>query len=71
LFAFSMDFGRYMKFVSDMAMNAEGPKGKVADQLSEQDKAMFEQMSKMDMQINESFDITSQGLAFDAKMTMN
>jgi hypothetical protein len=71
MFAFSMDFGRYMKFISDMAMNAEGPEGKVADQLSEQDKAMFKEMTKMDMHVNETFDMTSQGLAFDAKMTMN
>jgi hypothetical protein len=71
MFAFSLDFGKYMKFVSDMAMNAEGPQGKAADQLSEQDKAMFEQMSKMDMHVNETFDLNSQGLVFDAKMTMN
>jgi hypothetical protein len=70
MFAFNMDFGRYMKFVSDMAMNAQGPQGKVADQLSEQDKAMFKQMSKMNMHVNETFDIDAQGLAFDAKMTM-
>ena len=71
MIAFSLDFGRYMKFVSDMALNAEGPQGKVADQLSAQDKAMFEQMSKTNAQINETFDITPQGLAFDVKMSMN
>jgi hypothetical protein len=71
MFAFNMDFGRYMKFVSNMAMNAEGPEGKVADTFSEQDKVMFEQMSKMNMHVNETFDINAQGLVFDVKMTVN
>lgn len=71
MFAFNMNFGRYMKFVSDIAMSAETAQGKAANQLSEQDKAMFKQISKMDMHVNETFDINAQGLAFDAKMTMN
>jgi hypothetical protein len=66
LFTFNMDFGKYMRFVSDAALAADATEGKMA----EQDKTMLKEMTKIDRQLVESFDITPQGIAFDAAMTM-
>ena len=67
IFAFNMDFGKYMKFVSNIALAADAEK----DQFSEDNKAMLKNLAEMDMQIVESFDITPQGVAFDAEMALH
>ena len=67
MFTFNMDFGKYMRFISDAALAADATQGKIP----EQDKAMLKEMTNIDMQLVESFDITQQGIAFDATMTMH
>lgn len=70
MFAFNMDFGKYMKMVANMAQNAPATDGNKPTAMTEQDKQMIKAMSTMKMQLVESFDIHPNGLAFDVKMTM-
>jgi hypothetical protein len=70
LFAFNMDFGKYMKMVANMAQNAPAADGNKPAAMTEQDRQMIEAMSNMKMQLVESFDVDPSGLAFDVKMTM-
>jgi len=70
IFAFNMDFGKYMKMVANVAQNAPPADGNKPAAMSEQDKKMIEAMSSMKMQFVESFDINSDGLTFDVKMTI-
>ena len=65
-----MDFGKYMKMVANVAQNAPPADGNKPAAMSEQDKKMIEAMSSMKMQFVESFDINSDGLTFDVKMTI-
>ncbi|WP_455223036.1 hypothetical protein [Kaarinaea lacus] len=70
MFAFNMDFGKYMKMIATMAENAPPAEGNKPTAMTEQDKQMIQAMSAMKMQIVESFDIDPNGLAFDVKLTM-
>ncbi|MBL1277875.1 MAG: hypothetical protein COB30_017485 [Ectothiorhodospiraceae bacterium] len=67
MFSLNIDIGKYMKIISGIALTVDTAEGKLPDQ----SKAMLEEMAKMDMNIVESFDITSQGIVFDATMTMH
>jgi hypothetical protein len=70
MFAFNMDFGKYMKFVASAAQNSpQGDDTKVA--MTEKDKAMLDAMSKINMQLVESFDVAKEGIDFGVKMTMD
>jgi len=73
LFAFNMNFGRYMKMLATLAQS-QTPTTATAEQkpaLTEKEKAMFEEMAKVKMQFVESFDIDKNGMAFDVKMMMD
>ena len=70
LFAFSMDFGKYMKMVASMAENAPQTDNTKPTSMTDQEKEMIKAMSNMKMQFVESFDIDPDGVAFDVKMTM-
>ncbi|WP_455196571.1 hypothetical protein [Kaarinaea lacus] len=70
IFAFNMDFGKYMKMVANVAQNTPPADGNKPTAMSEQDKKMIGAMSTMKMQFVESFDINSDGLTFDVKITM-
>ena len=70
LFAFNLDFGKYMKMVANMAENAPQTDGTKPTAMTDQEKEMIKAMSSMNMQIVESFDIDPNGVAFDIKMTM-
>ncbi len=67
MFALNIDFGKYMKLVNNFVQTVDTTDGKI----SEQDKAMLEEMAKMDVQFVESFDITPQGIVIDVTMTMH
>ncbi|WP_455208760.1 hypothetical protein [Kaarinaea lacus] len=70
LFAFNMDFGKYMKMVANIAQNAPQSDGNKPAAMTDQEKQMIQAMSTMKMQFVESFDIDPNGVAFDIKMTM-
>ena len=70
LFAFNMDFGKYMKMVANMAETAPQTDTTKPTAMTDQEKEMIKAMSSMNMQIVESFDIDPNGVAFDIKMTM-
>ncbi len=67
MFALNMDLGKYMKLVNNFVQAADNTDGKI----SEQDKAMLEEMAKANVQFVESFDITPQGIVLDVTMTMH
>ena len=70
MFAFNMDFGKYMKFVTAAAQNVpQGDDTKVA--MTAKDKAMLEAMGKINMQVVESFDVDQAGINFGMKMTLD
>lgn len=70
MFAFNMDFGKYMKFISAAAQNTQqGDDTKVA--MTAKDKAMLDAMGKINMQLVESFDIDKAGIDFGLKMTLD
>ncbi|HEY5601708.1 MAG TPA: hypothetical protein VIM41_01215 [Gammaproteobacteria bacterium] len=70
MFAFNMDFGKYMKMVANMAQNAPQAGASKPAVMSEQEKEMLKAMSSMKMQFVESLDVDPNGMAFDIKMTM-
>jgi len=70
LFAFNMDFGKYMKMIANMAENAPQADATKPTAMTDQEKQMIKALSNMNMQIVESFDIDPNGVAFDVKMTM-
>ncbi|WP_455200271.1 hypothetical protein [Kaarinaea lacus] len=70
LFAFNLDFGKYMKMIANMAENAPPADGTKPTAMTHQEKEMIKAMSSMNMQIVESFDIDPNGVAFDVKMMM-
>lgn len=70
LFAFNLDFGKYMKMIATMAENAPQADKTKPTAMTDQEKQMVKAMSSMKMQIVESFDIDPNGVAFDVKMTM-
>ncbi|MCI0506960.1 MAG: hypothetical protein L0Z73_12735 [Gammaproteobacteria bacterium] len=70
MFAFNMDFGKYMKMVANIAQNAPQTEGNKPAAMTDQEKEMIKAMSSMKMQFVESFDIDPNGIAFDVKMTM-
>jgi hypothetical protein len=71
MFAFNMDFGKYMKMVANIAQTAPQTEGNKPAAMTEQDKQMLQAMSTMKMQFVESFDIDPNGIAFDVKMTID
>lgn len=70
--AFNMDFGKYMGLISNITLAAGAIEGATPEEsIPAETQAALKEMTKMDMQIVESFDITPQGLSVDATMTMN
>ena len=73
-FVFNVDFGQYMRFIANMSQaqlsalpaDVQTPKPEMTDK----EKAMLEEMSKLKLQLVESFDIENKGMAFDVKMMM-
>jgi len=75
LFVFNIDFGQYMKLVANMAQvqTAALPAGDQIPkpELTDKEKTMLEEMSKLKLQMVESFDIDKDGMAFDIKVMMD
>jgi len=67
MFAFNINIGKYMQLINEFIQTLDTTDAEI----SEQDKAMIEGMTKMDMQVVESFDITPQGIVLDATITMH
>lgn len=73
IMSMDMDFGKYMKLLSNVAQNqaalpATGNQA-ATHTLSDQDKQTLAAMAKLKMQYVESLDIDTSGIAFDVKMT--
>jgi hypothetical protein len=71
MFAFNMDFGKYMKLITTAAQASANTDDASQVAMTDQDKAMLDAMSKINMQLVESFDIGKEGIDFGVKMTMD
>lgn len=69
LFAFNMDFGKYMSLIASTAKDAKTSTGTSQEgSLTDREKAMLESMANTNMQLVELLDIKKEGIAFDIKM---
>jgi len=72
LFAFNVDFGKYMALIANAAK--AGLEANQADKpasLSQNEQEVLDAMSKIDMQLVETMDIRKEGIGFDIKMQTN
>ena len=72
VFAFNIDFGKYMSLIVDAAKaGLEANQQSKATALSKKEQEMLDALSKIDMQLVETMDIRKEGIGFDIKMLTN